>query len=46
MAGDTQGDKTMDRRESLKHIAALGSPRSGDSLDRASDETIKMSETV
>ena len=36
----------MDRRESLKHIAALGSPKSDDSLDRASDETIKMSETV
>ena len=36
----------MDRGEIFKHITALGSPKSDNSLERASEGTSKMSETV
>lgn len=40
-------DKTLDRRESIKYATAAGSQDSReDSLGRASEQTIKMTETV
>ena len=40
-------DKTLDRRESIKYATAAGSQDSrDDSLSRASEQTIKMTETV